>query len=239
LELQSKKTVTSVFCATLLLTSLAVGEMSPIDAWGKYPAYSRPPLVPAAVLNANIPAAETKANEEPPPARPAAPPSRSRAPLLAAMVDAGVPEGAAASVAYRPWQWLRVEAGGMHNLIGPGLRAGISLIPFYFWITPSLNLEVGHFFSGDATWMAHRFTSSRNIDPLFQRVGYDFGSAHLGLEIGSPSGVSFFLQVGASYVQMSSNGVQQVISDPTIQASDIKLTGVIPSAKLGMTIYFF
>jgi len=156
---------------------------------------------------------------------------------LGASVDAGVPDGMAASVALRPWQWLRIQAGGMHNTLSPGLRGGISLVPFYFWITPSLTVEAGHYFEGDATWIARRLTSNRSLDPLFRQVGYDFGNAHLGLELGSPRGVSFFLRAGISYVQMG-KGVQQALTDPTVQAGDVKLSGVIPSAKLGLLIYF-
>ena len=153
-------------------------------------------------------------------------------------MDAGIPDGMAASLALRPWHWLRFEVGGAHNTISPGLRAGLGLVPFYFWITPSLTVEAGHYFEGDATWVARRLTSNRNLDPLFRKVGYDFGNAHLGLELGSPNSVSFFVRAGVSYVRMAAHGVQQAINDPTIQASDVKLSGVIPSAKLGLLIYF-
>ena len=126
----------------------------------------------------------------------------------------------------------------MHNTISPGLRGGISLVPFYYWITPSLTVEAGHYFEGDATWIARRLTSDRSLDPIFRQVGYDFGNAHLGLELGSPRSVSFFLSAGISYVQMGSGVQQAIINDPTIQASDVRLSGVIPSAKLGLLVYF-
>ncbi|HEX4801883.1 MAG TPA: hypothetical protein VFV14_00110 [Myxococcaceae bacterium] len=208
----------------LLVASLAAadqGASAPSGGaigWEPYPAYSSPPLV--------VSTSQSAAGGAEPSMR-----------WLGASVDAGVPDGMAASVALRPWHWLRIQAGGMHNTISPGMRGGISLVPFYFWITPSLTAEAGHYFEGDATWIARRLTSDRSLDPLFRQVGYDFGNAHLGLELGSPQGVSFFLRAGISYVQMG-KGVQQAITDPTIQAGDVKLSGVIPSAKLGLLIYF-
>jgi len=219
------------FFAQLLVASLAVAEQGAsvpsgaASGWEPYPAYSSPPLVVSSTPQ-DVPTIQSAAVD------------RERAMRwLGASVDAGVPDGMAASVALRPWHWLRIQAGGMHNTISPGLRGGISLVPFYFWITPSLTVEAGHYFEGDATWIARRLTSDRSLDPLFRQVGYDFGNAHLGLELGSPQGVSFFLRAGISYVQMG-QGVQQAITDPTIPG-DTKLSGVIPSAKLGLLIYFF
>jgi hypothetical protein len=239
--------VSSIFFAVLLLTDLAASERSasiaatPVSMWEQYPTYSKPPVVAAAV---------TVTRKEPPtpepiraPAPSPAPASQAsqveaRVPLIGAIVDAGVPDGAAASITLRPWRWLRIQAGGMHNTISPGLRGGISLVPFYYWITPSLNLEAGHYFPGDATWIARRLTPNRNLDSLFQRVGYDFGNAQLGLELGSPRGATFFVRAGVSYVQTTGRGIQQALQDPTLQAGNVKLTGVIPSAKIGMIFFF-
>ncbi len=205
----------------VLVASLAA------SGWEPYPAYSSPPLVASRTPERDVPTIQSAAADRGPSRR-----------WLGVTVDAGIPDGMAASVALRPWHWLRIQAGGMHNTISPGLRGGISLVPFYFWITPSLTVEAGHYFEGDATWIARRLTSNRNLDPLFRKVGYDFGNAHLGLELGSPRSVSFFLRAGISYVQMTGKGVQQAINDPTIQAGDVKLSGAIPSAKLGLLIYF-
>ncbi|HME91326.1 MAG TPA: hypothetical protein VKE49_07870 [Myxococcaceae bacterium] len=218
--------------AQLLVTSLAVAEQGAsvpsraASGWEPYPAYSNPPLVTSGTPQRDLPTIPSASADREPSRR-----------WLGVTVDAGVPDVMAASVALRPWHWLRLQAGGMHNTVSPGLRGGISLVPFYFWITPSLTLEAGRYFEGDATWIARRLTPNRNLDPLFGKVGYDFGNAHLGLELGSPRSVSFFLRAGISYVQMG-KGVQQAISDPTIQAGDVPLSGVIPSAKLGLLVYF-
>jgi len=221
------------FFTQLLVASLAAAEQGAsvpseaASAWEPYPAYSSPPLVAAGEPPRDVPTIESAAVDRGPSRR-----------WLGVTVDAGVPDGMAASVALRPWHWLRIQAGGMHNTISPGLRGGISLLPFYYWITPSLTVEAGHYFEGDATWIARRLTSDRSLDPIFRQVGYDFGNAHLGLELGSPRSVSFFLSAGISYVQMGSGVQQAIINDPTIQASDVRLSGVIPSAKLGLLVYF-
>ncbi len=232
----------ATFVAALLIASPAAAQPAPspgstaVSAWERYPAYSSPPLVSPPLVAGSV--------APPSPDVPKVQKSAVAAPRepsihwLGVMVDAAVPDGVAGSVVLRPWHWLRIQAGGMHNSISPGLRAGISLVPFYYWITPSLNVEAGHYFAGDATWIARRLTSNRNLDPLFQKVGYDFGNAHLGLELGSPRSLSFFLRAGISYVQTTGRGVQAAIRDPTIQAGDIRLSGVIPSAKLGLLLYF-
>ena len=37
----------------------------------------------------------------------------------------------------------RVSAGTAHNLIGPGVRGGLTLIPLSTWATPTLSITVG------------------------------------------------------------------------------------------------
>lgn len=219
----------ALFAQLVVATFAATEQVAPASRWAPYPAYSMPPLIAGpGSPDGEVPTVQSAA---------AAKPKASRH-WLGVAVDSGIPDGMAAAMAVRPWFWLRFEAGGMHNTISPGLRGGVSLIPFYFWITPSLTVEAGHYFESDATWIARRLTSNRNLDPLFRKVGYNFGNVHLGLELGSPHSLSFFLRAGVSYVQMTAHGVQQAINDPTIQAGDVGLSGVIPSAKLGLLLYF-
>ncbi len=224
--------MSSIICATLLLTSLAAGETASVDStqdnsWGQYPAYSSPPLV----------AAVTETRKEAPPATSVGGTSEPRAHFLAALIDAGVPDGAGVSIAVRPLRWLRVQAGATHNLISTGIRGGVSLIPFYYWISPSLTAEVGHYFSGDATWAVHLFAASAN-SALLKNVSYDYGNAQVGLELGSPRSVSFFLRGGITYLQTSVTNLDQAIHDSTIHANNLSVSGTFPSAKLGLIIYF-
>src|SRR5437868_1167806 len=64
-----------------------------------------------------------------------------RPPLLGVMVDAGVPDGANASLVFRPLSWLRAHGGGGTNMIGMGVRVGATLLPF--GSGPSATFEAG------------------------------------------------------------------------------------------------
>src|SRR5258705_5328098 len=72
------------------------------------------------------------------------------------LVDAGVPGGAGLAAMFRPWRFLRAEGGVNWNTVSFGLRGGVTVIPFEWGVTPTLHLEGGHFFDGDAS----RFTSN-------------------------------------------------------------------------------
>jgi len=161
-----------------------------------------------------------------------------RRPFLGLLLDVGVPEGAEVSLLFRPWYWLRFHGGLMNNAVSTGIQGGVSLIPFYSWFTPALTVEAGHFFADDANGIVRRFSSKPNFNnPLLKHVGYDFGNAHLGLEIGSPRVVSFFLRGGLSYIRGNVSGVEEAIGG-RVEADDLKVRGVVPSAKLGLMMYF-
>src|SRR5262245_56202837 len=87
----------------------------------------------------------------------AAPPSDASTPLplVGVMLDAGLPDGANASLVLRPVSWLRAHAGGGTNAISPGVRVGATLLPF--GSGPSATIEGGHYFEGNANGLAQRF----------------------------------------------------------------------------------
>jgi len=177
-------------------------------------------------------------------AAPAAPVSPKRLPTFGAMVDVGVPDGLIASLAIRPWRWLRLSVGGGSNGFGWGWRTGISLLPF--GAGPSASFEYGRYQDGDANSLAKRvgFGSS----PLLERVGYEYVNAHLGLDFGSRRFV-FFVHGGITMLRgqihnsnaslpapstsdTSASGTTQVVvpQDPTARAAG-------PSVKLGLIVY--
>src|SRR5438445_421418 len=79
-------------------------------------------------------------------AAPSAAPA-ARFPKLGMMADAGLPDGANASLVFRPARWIRMHGGGGYNMISGGVRAGVTLLaPFV--VAPSGTLEVGHYFDG-------------------------------------------------------------------------------------------
>src|SRR6185369_4854552 len=105
-------------------------------------------------------------------------------PIVGVMTDAGLPDGLAASLVVRPTSWLRLHGGGSYNLISAGVRAGVTLVPFGWG--PSLSIEGGHYFEGDANNLMRRFAgSSWSSNAALERVGYDYANAHLGLDFGS------------------------------------------------------
>lgn len=157
------------------------------------------------------------------------------------MIDAGVPDGANASLVYRPWSFLRLHAGGGTNLIAPGVRGGASLVLGAL----SATAEAGHYFPGDANDLARSITGNMAIDvPSLRHVGYDYVNLSGGMEFG-PSWMTFFIHGGMSRV---TGTVQDLGATLTRAAEDdgTRVTfGKDPnvtiwsvSARLGLIVYF-
>lgn len=151
--------------------------------------------------------------------------------MLGLMVDAGAPDGAFLSAVLRPLHWLRIHAGAGHNLIGLGLRGGLSLIPFRGFISPTLDLEGGHSFKGD---LRSPYPSGEGIP---ETLGYSYGNAHLGIELGSDN-FRFFLRGGYSYVAAEAD-LGELDESGVRFDSPAELSLFTPSAKLGFIFYLF
>src|SRR5579872_3746419 len=186
----------------------------------------------AVVVPAAAPAAEVATAPEP---------AKSDAlPLIGMMVDAGLPDGMNGSLIVRPTSWLRTEIGGGYNMISSGVRGGLALIPF--GSGPSLTLEAGHYFDGNANGLAKKFAGPGFKDnALLERIGYDYANAHLGIEFGSQR-VTFYIHGGMSYIRASVHNVDAVIqqqasndglgSDTTVSVKqDPVIKAWTPSAK--------
>jgi hypothetical protein len=166
------------------------------------------------------------------------PPETSR-PLdhFGLMVDVGVPDGANISLVYRPLAWLRLHAGGGYNLVSPGVRAGVSLIPFQSGITPTLVFEAGHYFDDDANGIVQTVSGDPSLtSPLLRRVGYDYGNAHLGLEFGVRR-ATFFIHGGYSYLHASIHNATQASGGTVVFRSDPELSVIGLSARVGLILY--
>ena len=170
-------------------------------------------------------------------------PATSRAlPRLGVMVDVGLPDGAGASLLYRPLPGLRLAVGGMTNAVSAGLRAGLTLEPLRTFVRPSLTLEGGHYFEGNANAVARRVSGDPSFDSqLLERFSYDFANAHLGLEIGAARRLSFFLHAGVSRVWLDVANVSETLQRATqtgwsAQPVHVQLNSV--SAKLGFILFF-
>jgi hypothetical protein len=162
---------------------------------------------------------------------------------LAVMVSIGAPDGFGIAVGARPLHWLRLHFGLLENMVSPGLYGGVTFIPLPYWISPTVSLEGGHFFEGNANALVGWFAHQSQLDlPLLRSVGYDFATAHVGVELGSRRCV-FFLHGGASYVSGSLTHVQESLQpaagSTTVVARAISVKVIGPSAKLGLAIYFY
>lgn len=152
---------------------------------------------------------------------------------VGAMVGAGVPSGASASLVYRTSGMVRVHAGGAHNLVGPGVQAGVTLAPGRGPATPVLAVEAGRFFARDSNAAVERIAGAPSaLAP--EQLGYDFASAHLGLELGS-SRARFYLHAGVSYLDAAwrSNDTDDGVTTMTTGVA----RGFAASARLGLLFY--
>ncbi|WP_224367765.1 hypothetical protein [Hyalangium versicolor] len=160
------------------------------------------------------------------------------------LLDAGIPEGAGLSAAFRPSRAVRLHLGATHNGIRLGGRAGITLLPMRGWYTPSFTFEVGHTLSGNSDKVARRMADTSQ-PPLFamERVGYSYASTHLGFEVGAPGNFTVFLRAGVSWVELDVPNVED-LAEPFIAslgetgAKGGRFFYMMPSAKFGLIVYF-
>jgi len=197
-----------------------------------------------AAVTALLVPAEPSANPMPRPALPSPlPVTATRS--FGLQLDAGAPDAAALGLLYRPWRPLRLGSSVLHNSAGFGLRGGLTLAPSWK-LAPSLTVEGGHFFEANAWPVLSRYTSlSEDARPVFERFGYSFASAQLGLEVGAPSRFVVFLRAGLSRVwwrvRNADAAARGAIDDDRTVVTELDDPSVVltlPSAKLGMAVFF-
>ena len=155
------------------------------------------------------------------------------------LVDAGVPGGVGLSGMFRPWSFLRLEAGANWDYLSFGLRGGVTVIPFEWGITPTLHFEGGHYFPADAS----RFSTDRGAQIVLQRVPADYLSASLGLELGSQQRFVFFLRMGLSWIWSEADNLAAAInaeSPGTAESSaPAPLLLRVPTVSVGVLLFLF
>jgi hypothetical protein len=158
-------------------------------------------------------------------------------------VAAGAPTGAEATLLLRPVSFLRLEGGITTDVVAPGFHAGLTLaVPWY--ISPILNVEVGHQYGGDMNKLAQIAGISITQNALLQNVSYSYGSAHAGLELGFPNHFMFFVHAGYSVVRSDTSGLNAYLAaqqkDQALSAQREGHVQVIaPSAKAGFLFWIF
>ena len=163
---------------------------------------------------------------------------------LGVMVDAGVPDGLTGSVVYRPLRLVNVHAGLGTNLIGVGLRAGATLYVLPTAVAPTLNVEAGHYFAGDANATANRLGLTDDSDsPLLREFGYDYANLHVGVDVGRDR-MSFYFHAGFSFLRGTLHNLDEVVAedaneDLTVRiGEDATISIVTPSARIGFLFFF-
>jgi hypothetical protein len=170
-----------------------------------------------------------------------------RLPAVGVMADVGLPDGAGASLVYRPRKWVRLHGGGTYNMISSGVRAGASFTPLGWG--PSLTVEGGHYFDGDANGLVRKFAgASYQSNAVLERIGYDYANAHLGLELGFRR-ATFYIHGGMSFIRATVHNIDQAIQSETSSdgssstqlsvKQDPTIRAFTPSAKLGLIVYLW
>ncbi len=160
------------------------------------------------------------------------------------LLEGGFPEGAAASVVFRPVSEVRLWAGPAWNYVAFGMQAGVTLIPWQAGFSPILSLEAGRYFNADATFLANKASGvPPEVKPLLTNVSYDYAAAHVGFEIGTRDAFAISLRAGLSYVSLTANGTTTTTgssggSTATVTFTDPNLRGTIPSVKVGVQLWF-
>jgi hypothetical protein len=162
--------------------------------------------------------------------------------MFGGMFDVGVPDGAMLSFVYRPINLARFHAGGGYNGVSPGLRLGAALLPLGWG--PSLGLEYGHYFEGDANGLVRMIGGSEEEDNVvLERFGYDFVSLRVGMELGGDR-FTFFTRGGVSWIRSTIHDLDSLIEEEgggggntTITIGrDPVLNAFAPSLNLGLIV---
>lgn len=160
------------------------------------------------------------------------------------LVGGGFPEGASASLVYRPVPEVRLFAGPAWNYVAWGVQGGVTLVPWHMGISPILSLEVGRYFSADATFLASQSSGiPEEVKPLLGDVSYGYAAIHAGIEIGTRDAFAIDVRAGLSYVSLTANGTTSTTgtsggSTAVVTFTDPHLSGTIPSVKVGVQLWF-
>lgn len=168
-------------------------------------------------------------------------------PRFGLVVEAGVPEGGAVSLVFRPYRAVRFAAGPAWNYLAWGAQGSLTFVPWQWAISPTIGIQGGRYFDADLRWLVKSGTGTpAELKPLLGAVGYSYAGAVLGLEMGSQRGFAFSLRFGLSYLWAQAKGsAQTTTSGGTTGATDAQVTltnprirATIPTFQLGFQYFF-
>jgi hypothetical protein len=181
------------------------------------------PLSPRATETPASPASEPAVTV----ARPA--PRTARPSWVGLTFDLGMPDIIGVGLVVRPLWWLRVQAGGNTDLFSGGLGGGVVFTALRHRFSPAFSLDGGHVFAANTHGVPKAF--GLNVDG--QIVGYDYASAHAGLEIAINRRVSLSARGGVSFIDLTA--VPDGSKPSPIKSADLHIW--TPSGKLAVTVY--
>jgi hypothetical protein len=154
---------------------------------------------------------------------------------LGLQLGADSPGGALAALTLTPGvPWARVHAGLTWNYYAFGVQGGATVMPWRGRVTPTLTVAVGRSFDADLRSALSGLNIPSEYRGSLSSVGYDYVSAMLGLEIGSPTGGAFFVRGGLSRVWSTLDGVTNAQSPgTTVNTSPVDVTAWVPAMDLG------
>ncbi len=176
-----------------------------------------------------------------------APPPQEKLTNYGITLDFGVPDGLGLGVLWRPAYFLRVGGAGTYNVAGFGARGTVTVQLLNFAFSPTLTLDGGHYWAGNAMPVLEKVlpdvASNPQVASVLQKVTYDYANLQLGIEVGSTRHFMFYLRAGASYIQSTipkSGAILNQIdpTDTSVEAADIVIRGILPSVKAGVVVFF-
>ncbi|HEY4243852.1 MAG TPA: hypothetical protein VGM88_28760 [Kofleriaceae bacterium] len=163
-------------------------------------------------------------------------------PHLGIVTGIGFPDGANASLGWRPIRALRFEAGAGYNLIGPGVRGGVTWFVVGHTISPVIEVSGGKFFERDANPFVEAFGHNPSFhSALLEHFGYNFATARAGFELGNKY-VAIILRAGISREWGPIHGIESAVmsgSSTSVTAGDAHATAWTASADFGFAAYFY
>src|SRR5690606_22096055 len=169
---------------------------------------------------------------------------RAGADGLGIMADVGVPDGVIGAITVRAHRHVALHAGGGHNSISPGLRAGVHVHALRHAVSPYVAMEGGYYFDGEANALARGLALSAGLDAEteLEQMGYSFANAHLGLALGSGT-AALYVQAGLSVMRAraTTRESRDVAMSPA-STIDVRAESVFriwtPSGRVGLIAYF-
>ena len=138
--------------------------------------------------------------------------------------------GASTGIVVRPYfNWIRVGVSGGYNGAAPGIIGSLTLDPIPFPVGITATVDAGHYWDGKLVGVSKSPT-----------YNYDFITFQPGLEFGSRNSWRLYFRGGVSWLYYNVSDINSVanLKDNSIKLGDINGNAMIPSFKIGLSVYF-